>query len=155
MRDEVVFVIDPFESADVRALVARHLATMHASSPPGSVHALDVDSLLRPNVTFWSAWIGDVLAGCCALKDLGNARGEIKSMHVADAFRGRGIGRKIVDHLVREARVRKMTSLWLETGSSPPFAAALGLYESAGFRRCGPFDGYSEDPFSLFMTREL
>jgi putative acetyltransferase len=149
------FHIDDLSGAPTRALIAIHLAGMHASSPAESVHAFDVEKLRHPDVTLWSAWLGDELAGCGALKRLDVERGEIKSMRVADAFLGRGIGRAILQHLVAEARARGMRSLWLETGSSASFTPALRLYESAGFVRCGPFNGYVEDPFSVFMTRIL
>ena len=99
--------------------------------------------------------MGDDLAGCGALKVLDGERGELKSMRVADAFLGRGIGRAMLENLTAEARARGLRSLWIETGSTPPFVPALRLYESAGFRRCGPFGEYREDPFSVFMTREL
>ena len=149
------FVLDDLSGGPTRALIARHLAGMHASSPPESVHAFDVDGLRQPGVTFWSVWVGDDLAGCGALKVLDSERGELKSMRVADAFLGRGIGRAMLEHLTAEARARGLRSLWIETGSSPAFVPALRLYESAGFRRCGPFGEYREDPFSVFMTREL
>lgn len=149
------FRLDDLSGAPTRALVARHLAGMHAHSPPESVHAFDVDKLRAPDVTFWSVWVGDAIAGCGALKRLDGKRGEIKSMRVADAFLGRGVGRAILDHLIAEARARGMESLWLETGSAPAFLPALRLYESAGFVRCGPFGEYTEDPFSVFMTRTI
>ena len=149
------FVLDDLSGGPTRALIARHLAGMHASSPPESVHAFDVDRLRQPGVTFWSVWVGDDLAGCGALKVLDSERGELKSMRVADAFLGRGIGRAMLEHLTAEAQARGLRSLWIETGSSPAFVPALRLYESAGFRRCGPFGEYREDPFSVFMTREL
>src|SRR5262245_35927766 len=149
------FRIDDLSGAPTRALIARHLAGMHAASPPERVHAFGIDKLRHPDVTFWSTWIGDEIAGCGALKRLDAERGEIKSMRVADAFLGRGIGRAVLEHLVAEAQARGMRSLWLETGSSAPFVPALPLYASAGFVRCGPFDGYVEDPFSVFMTRFL
>lgn len=126
---------------------------MHASSPPESVHAFDIDKLRSPDVTFWSVWVGDTIAGCGALKRLDARRGELKSMRVADRFLRQGVGRAILEHLISQARSRGMQSLWLETGSSPAFLPALRLYESAGFVRCAPFEGYSEDPFSVFMTR--
>ena len=150
-----VFRVDDLSGAATRALIRRHLAGMRENSPPESVHAFDVDKLRQPDVTFWSAWIGEELAGFGALKQLDVARGEIKSMRVADAFLGRGIGRAILEHIMREARARATRSLWLETGSTPAFTPALRLYESAGFLRCGPFDGYVDDPFSVFMTRSL
>ena len=147
--------VDDLTGAPTRALIARHLAGMHENSPPESVHAFDVDKLRQPGVTFWSAWLGEDIAGCGALKRLDALRGEIKSMRVADAFLGRGIGRAILEHLIAQARAQGMRSLWLETGSAAAFIPALRLYESAGFTRCGPFEGYTDDPFSVFMTREI
>src|SRR4051812_5561441 len=153
--DTLTFRVDDLSGGATRALIARHLAGMRANSPPESVHALDIDRLRSPEVTFWSVWAGDEIAGCGALKVLDAHRGELKSMRVADAFLGRGIGRAILEHLIAEARRRAMESLWLETGSTEPFVPALRLYESAGFVRCGPFDGYTDDPFSVFMTRRI
>jgi putative acetyltransferase len=146
---------DALDGAPTRALIARHLEIMRGASPPESVHAFDVDALRASDVTFWSAWFGDEIAGCGALKQLDASRGEIKSMTVAESFRGRGVGRAMLDHIMNEARARAMTSLWLETGSSAPFAAAIRLYERAGFVRTASFDGYVDDPFSIFMTRLL
>lgn len=151
----VRFVEDDLSGTPTRALIALHLAGMRANSPPESVHAFDVEKLRQPGVTFWSAWVGEEIAGCGALKVLDAERGELKSMRVADPFLGNGIGRAILEHLVAEARSRGLRGLWLETGSAPAFVPALRLYESAGFRRCGPFGEYREDPFSVFMTREL
>jgi putative acetyltransferase len=128
---------------------------MRANSPPESVHALDIDALRAPDMTFWSVWVGNDIAGCGALKRLDVQRGEIKSMRVADKFLGRGVGRALLDHLIGEARARGMESVWLETGSSAAFTPALRLYESAGFQRCGPFGSYIDDPFSVFMMRTI
>jgi putative acetyltransferase len=155
MTLQLTFRRDDLTGEPTRALIARHLTGMHASSPPESVHAFDIEKLRQPDVTYWSAWLGDEIAGCGALKRLDPARGEIKSMRVADAFLGRGVGRAMLDHLITEARSRGMRSLWLETGSTAAFVPALGLYESAGFVRCGPFDAYVDDPFSVFMTRAI
>ncbi len=149
------FRIDDLEGEAIRALVARHRRGMHEHSPPESVHAFDLDGLRDPAVRLWSAWAGEALAGMGALKQLDGARGEIKSMRVADAFLGQGVGRAVLDHLVADARRCGLTSLWLETGSSLAFAPALGLYERAGFVRRGRFDDYAEDPFSVFMTLSL
>lgn len=155
MNLDLDFRVDDLSGEATRALIARHLAGMRANSPPESVHAFDVDKLRQPGVTFWSAWSGAEIAAIGALKALDAARGEIKSMRVADRFLGRGVGRAMLDHIVAEARAHGMRSLWLETGSSPAFAPALRLYESAGFTRCGAFDGYADDPFSVFMMREI
>jgi putative acetyltransferase len=152
---KLTFRVDDLTGEPTRALIARHLSGMYAISPAKSVHALDAARLRAPNVTFWSAWVGGEIAGCGALKVLDARRGEIKSMRVADAFLGQGIGRAILEHLMTDARRRGMESLWLETGSSAPFIPALRLYESAGFVRCDPFDDYVDDPFSVFMTRML
>ncbi len=149
------FEVDDLTGEATRALIARHLEGMRAHSPAESVHALDVDALRQPGVTFWSAWSGDALAGCGALRTIDAERVEIKSMRVDDAFLGRGVGRALLDHLIAVARARGARSVWLETGSSPAFVPAIELYRSAGFVRCGPFEGYAEDPFSVFMVREL
>ena len=155
MQRPLSFRLDDLSGEPTRALIARHLAGMYASSPACRVHALDVDKLRRSDVTFWSAWLGDDIAGCGALKRMDDERGELKSMRVVDVFLGRGIGRAILAHLTAEAKKRGMTSLWLETGSGEAFVPALRLYESAGFVRCGPFESYTADPFSVFMTREI
>jgi len=151
----LTFRLDDLSGEPTRRLIARHLEGMRANSPADSVHALDVDALREAGVTFWSAWVGDEIAGCAALKEMDRERGELKSMRVADEFLGRGVGRALLEHLVGEARNRGMTSLWLETGSGPAFAPALHLYESAGFVRCGPFDGYRDGPFAVFMMRKI
>jgi putative acetyltransferase len=149
----LTFRLDDLSGEPTRALIARHLAGMRANSPPESVHAFDVDKLRAPDVTFWSVWVGEEIAGCGALKRLDTKRGELKSMRVADAFLGRGVGRALLEHLIAEARARGIETLWLETGSTQAFVPALKLYESAGFVRCGPFEDYAEDPYSVFMTR--
>jgi putative acetyltransferase len=155
MSPSLSFRIDDLSGPKTRALVARHLEGMRAESPPESVHALDVDALRAPGVTFWSGWLGDDLVCCGALKQLDAERGELKSMRVADAFTGRSFGRAMLEHLIGEAKTRGMTRVWLETGSAPAFLPALRLYESAGFVRCGPFDEYVDDPFSVFMRRDV
>jgi putative acetyltransferase len=152
---DLEFRRDDLTGEPTRALIARHLAGMRANSPAESVHALEIDKLRSTDISFWSVWKGGEIAGCGALKRLDARRGELKSMRVADAFLRRGVGRAILAHLIGEARALELESVWLETGSSPAFIPALRLYESAGFTRCGPFDGYVEDPFSVFMTRAI
>lgn len=152
--------LDDLSGEATRRLVAAHLAGMHDTSPPESVHALDIDGLRHPSITFWSAWSGGELAGIGALKamDASDAvvrRGELKSMRVDDRFRGAGVGRAILRHIVSEARRRGYASLWLETGTPDDFIPAQRLYESEGFVVCGPFEGYVDDPFSVFMTLDL
>ena len=147
--------VDDLSGDATRALITAHLAGMHDTSPPESVHALDLDGLRDPAITFWSAWSGAELAGIGALKRLDEQRGELKSMRVDDRFRGTGVGRALLRHIVEEARGRGMTSLWLETGSTAEVLPAKRLYESEGFVECGPFEGYALDPFSIFLTRTL
>lgn len=147
--------IDDLTGAETRALVARHLDGMHEASPADSVHALDLDRLRDAAVTFWSAWIDGEIAGIGALKQLDDHRAEVKSMRVHDRFRGTGVGRALLRHIVVAARERGMTSLWLETGTSAEFTPAQRLYASEGFTLCGPFEDYAPDPHSVFMTRPL
>jgi len=149
------FRLDDLSGEPTRRLIARHLAGMHDNSPAGCVHALDADALRQSGVTFWSAWVGDEIAGCGALTQIDAARGELKSMRVADGFLGQGVGRALLEYLIAEAQLRGLESLWLKTGSSEAFIPAIHLYESAGFARCGPFNGYVQNPFSIFMTRAI
>jgi putative acetyltransferase len=137
------------------ALVEGHLASMRAISPPESVHALGAEALRAPGVTFWSAWEGGALVGCGALKRLGPDEGEIKAMRTVEAHRRRGVGARILEHLVAEARRRGYARLYLETGSQPAFEPARALYRRYGFELRGPFADYVEDPNSVFMVKAL
>lgn len=155
MTEDLHIREDALTGQEVIEFLAEHLAEMHRITPPGSVHALDLDGLRMPSVTFWSAWEGERLVGTGALKELAPDWGEIKSMRTAVTHRGQGIGKKILEHIVAEARRRGYTSLSLETGSFQAFAPARALYERHGFEYCGPFEGYTDDPNSVFMTRRL
>ena len=143
------------DSADVQALLAFHFEQMRSTSPPEACHVLPAEGLRHPSVTLWSLREGGELLGIGALKELASHHGEIKSMRTAPAALGRGVGRKILHHIVAEARSRGCKRLSLETGSTAPFAAALRLYESEGFVPCGPFGEYQDTPFTRFFTREL
>jgi putative acetyltransferase len=146
---------DDLSGPEIAALLKVHLDHMHATSPPESTHALDLDGLRVPEITFWTLWDGATLLGCGALKELDAGHGEIKSMHTAAAARGRGVARRMLQHIIETARQRGYRRLSLETGSTAEFAAAQGLYRGFGFQDCGPFAGYVLDPFSVFMTLEL
>jgi putative acetyltransferase len=152
---ELRFKVDDLRGAAVRDLIAHHLRGMFETSPPESVHALDIDKLLDPAITVWSAWHGDELAGIGALKMLDHERGELKSMRVGGAYIGRGVGRAILNHILAEARVRDLRSLWLETGAEDFFIPAVRMYESVGFTRCEHFADYKADPNSIFLTLTL
>jgi len=147
--------VDDLTGSETQSLVRRHLAGMHENSPPESVHAFDIDKLRAPGVTFWTGWLREQIAVMGALKRLDAENGEIKSMRVADHWLGKGVGRLMLNHIMREARAMGLKTLWLETGSTEAFAPAIGLYESAGFAFCGPFGDYTDDPFSRFMTRKI
>lgn len=148
-------VEDDLCGPEIRALLQQHFAGMLANSPAGSCHFLDFDGLTADGVGFWSIWLSGELAGCGALKRIDPDHGEIKSMRVADAFRGRGAGYAMLQHILAEARGRGLSRLSLETGSGPAFADAAQLYVRAGFSDCAPFGDYRADPFSRFMTLAL
>ena len=148
-------VRDDLSRPEVRELLSEHLEGMHANTPPESVHALDVDGLRAPDVTFWTAWEGAELLGCGALKEIAPEHGEIKSMRTSTDHLRRGVATAILQHLIDEAKRRGYSRLSLETGSGGAFQAALSFYERFGFDYCGPFGDYREDPFSRFMTLEL
>ncbi|TSA13733.1 MAG: GNAT family N-acetyltransferase [Betaproteobacteria bacterium] len=147
--------IDDFSRTDIHALLHEHLQSMHTLSPPESVHALDIEKLRQPGVTFWSAWEGSLLLGCGALKELDPSHGEVKSMRTPSALRRQGAGRAILTHIIDVAKSRTYERLSLETGAMEAFKPAQKLYESFGFTYCGPFGDYVEDPYSVFMTLRL
>jgi putative acetyltransferase len=143
------------ETQQVASLLAEHLEEMHRYSPPESVHALDLDRLRTPDLTFWSLWDGDEVLGCAALRELDPTHGELKSMRTATAHRRRGVAAALLDHVVGEARRRGYRLLSLETGSPAEFAPARTMYAAYGFTPCGPFGPYLDDEFSVFMTLDL
>jgi putative acetyltransferase len=145
---------DP-RAEDVRELLARHLAFARRHTPPEDVHALDVDGLVDPAVTFFSLRLDGELLAVGALKHLDSQHAEVKSMHTAESARGRGVGRAMLEHLIAVARARGYRKLSLETGVMDAFAPARSLYASAGFAPTGPFGEYAHSPNSTFMTLEL
>ena len=146
---------DDLASPEVAALLNEHLDDMALHSPPESIHALDLDALRQPNITFWTAWDGSELLGCGALQQLDEVHGEIKSMRTARAHLRRGVGSAILAHIIDAARSRSFERLSLETGSGPAFEPAHLMYQKFGFEFCGPFGAYKPDPFSRFMTLQL
>ena len=147
--------VDDLRGPEIRALLEEHLRNMYDITPAKSVHALDLEGLRAPEITFWTAWEGERLAGCGALKEIDARHGEIKSMRTPAASRRRGAGRAILAHILGVARARGYERLSLETGSFDAFIPARRLYESFGFADCGPFADYVEDPNSVFMTLQL
>ena len=147
--------VDDLTRTEVIDLIRKHLQGMAQHSPPESVHALGLEALRKPNVTFWSVWDGSLLMGCGALKELTATHGEIKSMRTAKAHLRKGVATMLLEHIISEAKRRGYCRLSLETGSMQYFEPAHRLYCKFGFRTCPPFDGYAEDPNSVFMTKEL
>ena len=139
----------------VVALLDAHVTRARAETARGSAHALDLSGLRSPDVTFWSAWEGDAVVGVGALRRLSADHGEVKSMHTAEAARGRGVGSAILRQIMAAARSRGMSRLSLETGAWPYFTPARALYARHGFVECAPFGEYREDPNSVFMTLSL
>lgn len=146
--------LDDLTGPEVTAFIEEHLRSM-AVSPPESVHALNLEGLKKPDVTFWSAWEQDALVGCGALKELDGQHGELKSMRTASPHRRKGVATQILEHIIAEAKRRGYKRLSLETGSMDAFEPARRLYASKGFQYCQPFSDYWDDPNSVFMTKEL
>lgn len=147
--------IDDLRGREIVELLRAHLANSRKWSPPESIHALDLDALRSPEITFWTVWDGASLLGCGALRELDSFHGEIKSMHTAEEHRGRGVATGLLAHIIDEARSRSFHRLSLETGSMDAFAPARALYARFGFVRSGPFGDYAPDPNSFFMTLDL
>jgi putative acetyltransferase len=147
--------IDDLSSPEVQSLIAEHLSGMQSNSPPGQVHALAIQRLREPDVTFWSAWAGEILCGCGALKELDRLTGEVKSMRTRSAFLRRGVGQIILDEIVRTAHQRGYSRLLLETGTGQAFDPAHALYLRNGFEWSAPFGGYTASDFNVFMAKGL
>ena len=147
----LVIEIDDLSRTDTRSLLAAHLSGMHASSPPGHVHALDLSGLQAGNVTVWTARLDGALAGIAALKELGGAAGEIKSMRTHPNHLRKGVAALLLDHIIAEARARGLRRLSLETGSGPSFEPALALYRKRGFIDGEPFADYRRSDFNQFL----
>ena len=147
--------LDDVRGPEIAVLLQEHLRDMHRVSPPESVHALDLESLRQPDITFWTMWDAGRLAGCGALKELDSQHGEIKSMRTASSHRRQGVATQLLQHLLAEAKQRGYTRVSLETGSMDFFLPARALYASFGFEPCPPFADYIADPNSIFMTKAL
>lgn len=146
---------DDLSDGKVISLMEEHLSDMYATSPPECVHALDLNSLKNPSVTFFSARENNEIAGCIAIKRLSTTAAEIKSMRTVHAYRGKRVASKLLSHLIAFARQKGYTSVSLETGTQAYFLPACKLYKKFGFKDCSPFSDYKENPNSQFMTLDL
>ena len=144
-----------FDNSEVNDLLKKHFIELRSVSPAGSTHVLDIDGLKDPSIKFWSLWENNKLIGCGALKFLEKNHGEFKSIRVADEFRKKGIGERIIEHLIEEAKKLEISKLSIETGAGEFFLPARKLFSKFGFKLCPPFAHYKEDPHSCYYTLNL
>jgi putative acetyltransferase len=147
--------LDDLTGSEVADLLREHLQSMAMHSPPESIHALNLEGLKKPEITFWSVWERDELVGCGALKELDGQHGELKSMRTSSLHLRKGVAKRLLEHIIEEAKRRGYRRVSLETGSMDAFEPARRLYASFGFQYCKPFSDYIEDPNSVFMAKEL
>lgn len=139
---------DPAASALLRA---SH-ALMQSLFPPEDNFFLDIEELCRDDIRFFAARIDGTLVGTGALA-LKEGYGEVKSMFVDEAARGKGVADAILRQIEDEARAHDLAVLRLETGNV--LYAAHRLYARHGYVTCGPFGDYHAAPSSLFMEKAL
>jgi putative acetyltransferase len=144
-----------FDNSEVNNLLKKHFIELRSVSPAGSTHVLDIDGLKDPSIKFWSLWENNKLVGCGALKFLEKNHGEFKSIRVADEFKKKGIGERIINHLIEEAKKLKISKLSIETGAGDFFLPARNLFSKFGFKSCPPFAHYKDDPNSCYYTLDL
>ncbi len=144
-----------FDNSEVNDLLKKHFIELRSVSPAGSTHVLDIDGLKDPSIKFWSLWEDNKLVGCGALKFLEKNHGEFKSIRVADEFKKRGVGERIINHLIEEAKKLKISKLSIETGAGEFFLPARKLFSKFGFKKCPPFAHYKNDPNSCYYTLNL
>ena len=144
-----------FDNPEVDDLLRKHFIELRSVSPAGSTHVLDIDGLKNPSIKFWSLWENEKLMGCGALKFLNESHGEFKSIRVADQYRGKGYGKKIISHLIAEAKELKIKKISIETGSGEFFKSARRLFKNFGFEKCEPFSHYKTDTNSCYMSLEI
>ncbi len=137
-------------------LLTTHVTRARRETGLGSAHAMDVERLRSPGISFWVA-VDDTgeLLGVAALAELSPEHGEVKSMHTAESARRRGVGSLLLRYVIEIARTRGIGRVSLETGSWPYFAPARAFYRKHGFVECGPFGQYVEDGNSVFFSMEL
>ncbi|GAA1840242.1 GNAT family N-acetyltransferase [Actinomadura bangladeshensis] len=152
---EMRIVVDDLSGAEIAEFLAEHVRQMRSVTPLESKHALDLDALRSPDVTFWTVMDGEVVVGCGAIKRLDAAHGELKSMRTSPARKRSGIASRLLGHVITEAERMGFARLSLETGSDDFFLPARRLYEKFGFEYCAPFADYRPDPNSVFMTKRL
>jgi putative acetyltransferase len=162
LRHDLRIRLDDLSDPRIEAFMQEHLKDMRATSPPESVHALDLSKLRDPSVHCWTAWLPSpsgtsdgTLVGTGAIKRLDAQHAELKSMRTAAGFRGQGFAKQVLLHILAQARAMGFARLSLETGTQPFFVPAHQLYLAHGFEPCGPFGSYTLDPNSRYLTMAL
>ena len=148
-------IIDDLSGQEIADFLEEHIREMKSISPPESKHALDIEGLREPEITFWSVYKSARLVGCGAISELDKMHCELKSMRIDKTERGSGIASKLLSHILETAKSRGFQTVRLETGSMRFFEPARNLYSKFGFKYCEPFGNYKEDPNSVFMARDL
>ena len=144
-----------FEDPKVNELLNKHFIELRSVSPEGSTHVLDIPGLKISSIKFWSLWEDKNLIGCGALKFLDKNHGEFKSLRISDKFRNKGLGEKIINHLINEAKKLNIKKISVETGTGIFFKPARKLFEKCGFKHCKPFAHYIEDPNSCYFSKDI
>ena len=144
-----------FDNQEVDQLLKKHFIELRSVSPAGSTHVLDIDGLKDPSIKFWSLWENEKLMGCGALKFLNENHGEFKSIRVADLYRGKGYGEKIITYLIQKSKKLNIKRISIETGSGEFFKSARKLFKKFGFKECKPFGHYKIDSNSCYMTLSI
>ena len=144
-----------FDHPEVNKLLKKHFIELRSVSPEGSTHVLDIPGLKVSSIKFWSLWENEKLIGCGALKFLDENQGEFKSIRIADSFRKNGLGVKIIDHLINEAKKLNIKKISVETGSGDFFSSARKLFKKCGFKPCKPFAHYKEDSNSCYFSLDV
>ena len=141
-----------FDNPEVNELLINHFIELSSVSPVNRGHVLDIPSLKNPSIKFWSLWENDELIGFGALKFLDKEHGELKSIRVADRFRRKGNGIKVINHLIDEAKKLNIKKISLETGTGNFFGPARKLFHKCGFKPCEPFAQYKKDLDAYYMS---
>ena len=148
-------IANNFENPDVNKLLIKHFKELRSVSPKGSTHVLNIEGLRKPSIKFWSLWQQDKLIGCGAIKFLSNDHGEFKSIRIVDEFKRKGLGKKIIFHLIKKAKLNNLKKISVETGSGEFFKPARILFKKTGFKKCKPFAHYKEDINSVYFDIEI
>ena len=144
-----------FNNLQVNEMLKKHFIELRSVSPADSCHVLDIEGLKNSSIKFWSLWENEQLIGCGALKFLEESHGELKSIRVAEPFKNKGYGKKVIQHLILEAKKLNIKKLSLETGAGDFFLPARKLFKKIGFKNCSPFAHYKSDPNSCYMSLDL